>query len=277
MRVMVMIEGDGVDEDKIAPTEEMFAAMGAYNEQLVNAGIMLDGDGLKPSVRRRPDRVRVAARPPSSTGRSPRRRRSSRGTGSGRSKSLEEAVEWAKRCPTDRTPTVVSCWRSGRSTRSADFGGEFTPELQEQEDKLRERIARAARLEMERRGDRPGPYRRGRLADGVGPVDRQPDPDRAGRRDRRGDRRRTRSSRRWSSGRRAGVPPNPGAWLMATAKHKAIDRIRREVARDEKYAVIARDLETDRRRTRWSRCPTTCSRSSSPRAIRCCRGNRGWR
>ena len=41
-----------------------------------------------------------------------------------------------------------------------------------------------------------------------------------------------------------GVPPNPGAWLMATAKHKAIDRIRREVARDEKYAVIARDLET---------------------------------
>ena len=41
-----------------------------------------------------------------------------------------------------------------------------------------------------------------------------------------------------------GVPPNPGAWLMATAKHKAIDRIRREVARDEKYAAIARDLET---------------------------------
>ena len=49
MRVMVMIEGDGVDEDKIAPTEQMLAAMGAYNEQLVNAGIMLDGDGLKPT------------------------------------------------------------------------------------------------------------------------------------------------------------------------------------------------------------------------------------
>ena len=49
MRVMVMIEGAGADEDKIAPTEEMLAAMGAYNEELVNAGIMLDGQGLKPT------------------------------------------------------------------------------------------------------------------------------------------------------------------------------------------------------------------------------------
>jgi len=50
MRVMVMIKGTGADEAKIAPTTEMLAAMGAYNEELVKAGIMLDGQGLKPSA-----------------------------------------------------------------------------------------------------------------------------------------------------------------------------------------------------------------------------------
>ena len=49
MKVMVMIEGSGADEDKIAPTEEMLREMGAYNEQLVQAGIMLDGQGLHPT------------------------------------------------------------------------------------------------------------------------------------------------------------------------------------------------------------------------------------
>ena len=49
MKVMVMIEGSGADEDKITPTEEMFREMGAYNEQLVQAGIMLDGQGLHPT------------------------------------------------------------------------------------------------------------------------------------------------------------------------------------------------------------------------------------
>ncbi len=49
MRVMVMIEGSGADEDKIAPTQEMLEQMDAYNEELVKAGIMLDGQGLKPS------------------------------------------------------------------------------------------------------------------------------------------------------------------------------------------------------------------------------------
>jgi hypothetical protein len=49
MKVLVMIKGDGADEGKIAPNDEMFAVMNAYNEQLVNAGIMLGGEGLKPS------------------------------------------------------------------------------------------------------------------------------------------------------------------------------------------------------------------------------------
>ena len=49
MKVLVMIKGDGADEDKVAPTDEMFAEMNVYNEQLVNAGIMLAGEGLKSS------------------------------------------------------------------------------------------------------------------------------------------------------------------------------------------------------------------------------------
>ena len=49
MKVLVMIKGDGADEDKVAPTDEMFVEMNVYNEQLVNAGIMLGGEGLQPS------------------------------------------------------------------------------------------------------------------------------------------------------------------------------------------------------------------------------------
>ena len=57
MKVLVMIKGDGADEDKVAPTDEMFAEMNVYNEQLVNAGIMLAGEGLKPSSKRREGRL----------------------------------------------------------------------------------------------------------------------------------------------------------------------------------------------------------------------------
>jgi len=49
MKVLVMIKGSGADEGKVAPTDEMFRVMNVYNEQLVNAGIMLGGEGLQPS------------------------------------------------------------------------------------------------------------------------------------------------------------------------------------------------------------------------------------
>ncbi len=51
MKVLVMIKGDGADEDKVTPTDEMFAEMNVYNEQLVNAGIMLAGEGSSPAAR----------------------------------------------------------------------------------------------------------------------------------------------------------------------------------------------------------------------------------
>ena len=133
MRVLVMIKGDGADEDKIAPTDEMFAAMNAYNEQLVNAGIMLDGDGLKPSGRRQGrlgGRRDLGGRRPVHGGEGDHRGLLDLGghlAGGG--------VEWAKRCPTTQ--------RHGASVleirpffEMEDFGEEFSPELQEQENKL---------------------------------------------------------------------------------------------------------------------------------------------
>jgi hypothetical protein len=82
MKVMVMLKGAGADESKIASTREMLA-MGDYNERLVKAGIVLDGAGLKPSSEGYSWYSR-AVPPRLWTAHSPRRRRSSPATGSGR-------------------------------------------------------------------------------------------------------------------------------------------------------------------------------------------------
>ena len=104
MRVMVMIEGDGVDEDKIAMTEEAFAAMSAYNEQLVNAGIMLDGDGLKPTSAG----ARIVFEGGTTSvvdGPFTEAKEIIAGYWIWEVSSLEEAIEWAKKCPTDPNAT----------------------------------------------------------------------------------------------------------------------------------------------------------------------------
>lgn len=140
MRVMVMIEGDGVDEDKIAPTEQMLAAMGAYNEQLVNAGIMLDGDGLKPTSAG----ARIVFESGTTSvvdGPFTEAKEIVAGYWIWEVKSLEEAVEWAKKCPTDPNADGRQLLEIRPFYEVGDFGAEFTPELQEQVEKLNERIA----------------------------------------------------------------------------------------------------------------------------------------
>jgi predicted RNA polymerase sigma factor len=83
---------------------------------------------------------------------------------------------------------------------------------------------------------------------------------------------------------RSGIPDNPGAWLMATAKHRAIDRVRRARLIERKHEEIGRELEAledsaashlEARSTTTS--ATTCCASSSSLAIRCCRRKRAWR
>ena len=83
---------------------------------------------------------------------------------------------------------------------------------------------------------------------------------------------------------RSGIPDNPGAWLMATAKHRAIDRVRRARLIERKHAEIGRELESLRRRRHpisrrrsTTTSTTTCCASSSPPAIRCCRPRRARR
>ena len=100
MRVMVMIEGSGADEDKIASNQEMLDQMDAYNEELVKAGIRLDAQGLKPSSAG----TRVVFEGGSTSvvdGPFTESKEIVAGFWLWEVGSLEEAVEWAKRCPTD--------------------------------------------------------------------------------------------------------------------------------------------------------------------------------
>ncbi len=144
MRVMVMIKGTGADEDKIASTEEMFAAMGAYNEELVKAGIMLDGDGLRPSS----DGAQVVFEGGTTSvvdGPFTEAKEIIAGYWVWQVRSLEEALEWAKRCPAD--PGGMRQVLEVRPFFEAeDFGAEFTPELREKEEQL------AAQLKAQREG-----------------------------------------------------------------------------------------------------------------------------
>ncbi|WP_433085742.1 YciI family protein [Dactylosporangium sp. CA-052675] len=100
MRVMVMTKGDGADEGKGEPTTEMFEQMRVFNEQLVNAGIMLGGEGLRPSAAG----ARVAFSAAGTTvldGPFTESKEVIAGYWIWEVSSLAEAIEWAKRCPFD--------------------------------------------------------------------------------------------------------------------------------------------------------------------------------
>lgn len=138
MRVMVLVKASPETEAEGAmPTEAELAAMGEYNEALVNAGIMLDGDGLTPSsqgvrVHFSGDKRSVTDGPFAET------KELLAGYWVWKVDSMDEAVEWAKKCP---NPTGAESVLELRPFFEADdFGEAFTPELRAQEDKLRERL-----------------------------------------------------------------------------------------------------------------------------------------
>jgi hypothetical protein len=136
MRFMVMIKANHDTENGVLPKQELLAAMGKYNEELVKAGIMQAGEGLKPTS----EAVRMKF------------------SGSKRTvvngpfplsevycgfwiwnvKSKEEAIEWLKKCP---NPTGADAEIDLRPFYEAeDLGAEFTPELRQQEERLRQQI-----------------------------------------------------------------------------------------------------------------------------------------
>ncbi|KVM67454.1 dehydrogenase [Burkholderia ubonensis] len=140
MRVMVIVKATKESEAGEMPGTELLAAMGRYNEELVKAGVMLAGEGLHPSSRGK--RVRF-----SGPGRSvidgpfAETKELIAGFWMWQVKSMDEAVEWAKRCP---NPMKGDSEIEIRPVFEAeDFGAEFTPELQEQEARLRAEIEAA--------------------------------------------------------------------------------------------------------------------------------------
>ncbi|WP_321870822.1 YciI family protein [Burkholderia ubonensis] len=140
MRVMVIVKATNESEAGEMPDTELLAAMGRYNEELVKAGVMLAGEGLHPSSRGK--RVRF-----SGTGRSvidgpfAETKELIAGFWMWQVKSMDEAVEWVKRCP---NPMKTDSEIEIRPVFEAeDFGAEFTPELQEQEARLRADIEAA--------------------------------------------------------------------------------------------------------------------------------------
>ena len=136
MRVMVLVKSSPETEAGQMPTEQELAEMGQYNEALVNAGIMLDGDGLHPSTKG--VRIDFAGSGKASVTDGPfaETKELLAGYWLWKVDSMDEAVEWAKKAPFGDGAQL----ELRQVFDAEDFGEEFTPELREQEDRLRERI-----------------------------------------------------------------------------------------------------------------------------------------
>ena len=135
MRFMVIVKADKSSEAGALPDKAILTAMGKYNEELVKAGVMLAGEGLHPSskgvrVRFSGDKRTVIDGPFAET------KELVAGFWLWQVKSKEEAIDWLKRAPFDGGTEV----ELRQVFEAEDFGAEFTPELREQEERLRKQI-----------------------------------------------------------------------------------------------------------------------------------------
>ena len=140
MRVMVIVKANEESEAGQMPSEELLAAMGKYNEELAKAGVMLAGEGLHPSSKG--VRVRFSgAKRTIIDGPFTETKELIAGFWLIQAKSKEEAIEWVKRSP-NPFPGEESEIEIRQVFEAEDFGEEFTPELREQEERLRAQAAR---------------------------------------------------------------------------------------------------------------------------------------
>ena len=136
MRVMVLVKANEDSEAGVMPSEELLTEMGKYNEELVRAGIMLGGDGLHPTSKA--VRVRFSGDTPTVIdGPFTETKELVAGYWLWQVKSLDEAVEWLKRAPFGGGEEV----EIRPIFEAEDFGEELTPELREQEERLRAQAA----------------------------------------------------------------------------------------------------------------------------------------
>lgn len=149
MKVMVIVKASKDSEAGVMPDQALLTAMGSYNEELVKAGVMLAGEGLHPSSRGA--RVRFSGKDRAVIdGPFAETKELIAGFWIWQVKSLQEAIDWVKRCP---NPHYEDCELEIRQVFSAeDFGPAFTPELREQEAALR---AKTLGLELPRFEDGP--------------------------------------------------------------------------------------------------------------------------
>lgn len=141
MKVMVIVKATKNSEAGMMPTPELFEAMGKYNEELVKAGIMLAGDGLKPSANGK--RIRFSGGKRTVVdGPFAETKELIAGYWIWQVRSMEEAVEWARRCP-DPMPGEDAELEIRPFYEAEDFGDAFTPEERAREERLRAEIERS--------------------------------------------------------------------------------------------------------------------------------------
>ena len=136
MRFMVLVKADKNSEAGVLPDKKILTEMGKFNEELVKAGVMLAGEGLQASsrgarVKFSKGKKTVIDGPFSET------KELVAGFWLWQVRSKEEAIEWLKRAPFEDTEVEIR-----QIFEAEDFGAEFTPELREQEDRLRAQIAK---------------------------------------------------------------------------------------------------------------------------------------
>ena len=142
MRFMVIVKATKESEAGVLPDQKLLADMGKFNEELAKAGVMLAGEGLQPSskgarVRFSGNKRTVIDGPFTET------KELIAGYWMWQVKSKEEAIEWVKRCPNPH-PGTESEIEIRQVFEAEDFGAEFTPELREQEEKIRAQAAQTA-------------------------------------------------------------------------------------------------------------------------------------
>ena len=139
MRFMILIKADKSTEAGELPDEKLLTEMGKFNEELVKAGVMLAGEGLHPSSKGA--RVKFSgAKRTVIDGPFAEAKELIAGFWLWQVKSKEEAIEWVKRCPNPMPGTEAEI-EIRQVFEAEDFGAEFTPELREQEERLRAQVA----------------------------------------------------------------------------------------------------------------------------------------
>jgi len=144
MRVMVMVKATKSSEAGVMPSEKLLADMGKFNEELVKAGVMLAGEGLHPSSKGK--RIRFSGGKKTIVdGPFAETKELVAGYWLWQVKSLDEALEWARRCP-DPMPGEEAELEIRPVFEAEDFGAELTPELRASEERLRDEMARQRKV-----------------------------------------------------------------------------------------------------------------------------------